>query len=487
LRRTEWEKPHLDEARSMLQNLTTPLAILGLLLTIGYSELIVRPAPKPGPVEITYWEKWTGFEGDAMRAVVDEFNRSQDKIHVNLLTISGIQDKTLLAVAGGVPPDVAGLYGPNVAQYADDRAIIPLDDYCRKYGITAEKYIPAYWDIGFYRGHVYALPTTPASTALHYNKTMLQEAGFDPNRPPRTIEEMDAMAEKITRRGPDGRLVKAGFMPAEPGWWNWGWGRVFGGQLWDGETKITANSPENVRAFAWVRSYSEKYGTSDLQTFRQGFGNFSSPQNAFLSEQVAMELQGVWMHNFISQYAPKLKWGAVPFPHPADRPDLANATFVDEDVLVIPRGAKHPDEAFAFIAFVQSQRGMELLCLGQKKHTPLRDVSPEFYQKHENPFIRLFAELPRGKNTYAPPKIGIWPEYSAELRNAFDEVSLLQKTPQEALDAVQARMQPKMDEYLERLRLRGDLVAGTGDRRPGSGDQKIENLAAQRLLSGGPR
>jgi maltose-binding protein MalE len=84
-------------------------------------------------------------------------------------------------------------------------------------------------------------------------------------------------------------------------------------------------------------------------------------------------------------------------------------------------------------------------------------VSDDFYKKHPNPFIKMFAELPRGKNTYAQPKIGIWPEYSAEMTNAFEEIALMKKTPKEALDTVQARMQPKMDQYLRRLKLRGEL------------------------------
>ncbi len=438
-----------------VRNLITPLLVIGVLATMAWSEYITSPHPQPGPVHITYWEKWTSFEGDAMRAVVDTFNRKQNKIHVDLLTVSGIENKTLLAAAGGNPPDVAGLYGPNVAQYADDHAILPLDDYCRRAGITADQYIPAYWRIGYYHDHVYALPSTPASTALHYNKAMFRAAGLDPNKPPQTIEEMDADAAKITTRQ-NGRIDKAGFMPAEPGWWNYGWGFIFGGKLWDGQSHLTANAPENVRAFEWIASYSKKYGATDLQTFRSGFGNFSSPQNAFLEGKVAMELQGVWMYNFINQFAPKLEWAAVPFPHPADRPDLANSTFVDEDVLVIPRGAKHPEEAFEFIKYVQSQEGMELLCMGQRKHTPLVKVSESFWKNHPNPYIKLFDELPRGKNAFGPPQLGIWPEYQTELNNAFDEVALLQKTPKEALDEVQARMQPKLDEYLERLRLRGE-------------------------------
>src|SRR5258708_27885617 len=100
-------------------------------------------------------------------------------------------------------------------------------------------------------------------------------------------------------------------MAAEPGWWNWGMGYLFGGQLWDGKSRITANSPENVRAMTWVQSFSKKYGASELHTFRSGFGGFTTPQNAFMASQVAMELQGVWIANFIGQYAPKLHWAST--------------------------------------------------------------------------------------------------------------------------------------------------------------------------------
>src|SRR5579859_4391432 len=145
-----------------LRQLTLPLLAVGLIATFIYSESLVDPPSHDGKIHIIYWEKWTDFEGDAIRDTVAEFNRSQNRIHVDLLTISGIQDKTLLAVAGGDPPDVAGLYGPNVSQYADDNAVIPLDDYCRKNGISRDQYLPAYFDIGVIRGHIYSLPSTPA-------------------------------------------------------------------------------------------------------------------------------------------------------------------------------------------------------------------------------------------------------------------------------------------------------------------------------------
>lgn len=441
-----------------LESLTFPLLGAAVIAVALYSERVVQPPVRQGPVRIVYWEKWTDFEGQAMRDVVDAFNRSQNRIFVDLLTVSGIQDKTLLAIAGGIPPDVAGLFGPNVAQYADAQAIQSLTEMCAEAGIRRENYIPVYWDIGNVRGQQFALPSAPASTALHYNRAMLTRAGLDPNRPPRTIEELDQMADRLVKRE-GGRIVQHGFLPSEPGWWNWGWGLAFGGKLWDG-TKLTADDPANIRAYEWVQQYSRKYGVGDIQTFRQGFGNFSSPQNAFLSEKVAMVLQGVWMYNFIDKFAPKLDWAAAPFPYPADRPELEGSTFADMDVLVVPRGAKHPKEAFEFIKFVQSQRGMELLCMGQRKHSPLLKVSPEFLAKHPNPYIKLFTELPKSSSVISPPKLGIWPEYQAEILNAYDEIQLMRKSPKDALRDVQNRMQPRFEEYNRRLELRIKMGKG---------------------------
>src|SRR5205085_8706840 len=125
-----------------------------------------------GRVHIRYWEKWTGFEEEAMRAVVDRFNRTQSRVFVDMLSVSQVDQKMLLATAGGDPPDVAGLWDYNVPVYADYNAIQALGsadaarslphDLCHEAGITAADYLPCYWDECVHHGLVYALPTTPA-------------------------------------------------------------------------------------------------------------------------------------------------------------------------------------------------------------------------------------------------------------------------------------------------------------------------------------
>ena len=39
-------------------------------------------APSGARVHVKYWDKWTGFERDAIRAIVDDFNRAQARIFV---------------------------------------------------------------------------------------------------------------------------------------------------------------------------------------------------------------------------------------------------------------------------------------------------------------------------------------------------------------------------------------------------------------------
>jgi ABC-type glycerol-3-phosphate transport system substrate-binding protein len=109
------------------------------------------------------------------------------------------------------------------------------------------------------------------------------------------------MAERLTKRDKLGHIIQMGFLPAEPGWWNWSWPYYFGGKLWDGKEKITCNEPPCIEAFTWVQSYAKKYGAGPVQIFQSGFGNFASPQNAFLAGRVAMVMQGVWMYNFIKE------------------------------------------------------------------------------------------------------------------------------------------------------------------------------------------
>ena len=70
-----------------------------------------------------------------MRQIVDDFNRTtgvQKHIYVRYLSMSKLDQKLLIASAAGVPPDIAGLWDPQTAEFATLGAIQPLDELAAK-------------------------------------------------------------------------------------------------------------------------------------------------------------------------------------------------------------------------------------------------------------------------------------------------------------------------------------------------------------------
>jgi len=379
-------------------------------------------------VHIAYWEKWTGFEGDAAQAMTDHFNRSQDKIFVHRIPTSEVDRKCMLAVIGGNPPDVVGLWDYVVPSFADGGALLPLDDLMAESGLTPDYYHANYLELCRYDGKTYALPTTPATLALFWNKEHfrrkadeLQAAGLDPDRAPRTISELDRYSEVLSEFKPDGTPKVMGFLPTEPGWFNSTWGYFYGGELYDEATgKVAADDPANVRAYTWLKRFAEQYGREKLLQFRQGFGTFDSPQNGFIDGRVTMVLQGVWFPNFIRRHRPHMEFGVAPFPAPEGV--SYPRSLMECDVIAIPRGCKHPKEAWQFILNTQTGGGMEVLCRHQGKHLPFRKTPEYFRQGHPNPFLGVFEDLAASPHSFITPRITIWREYRKEMEDAFEHI-----------------------------------------------------------------
>lgn len=415
--------------------------------------------------EIVYWQFWQGFEEDAIKYLVEKFNSEHTDIKVKMLTISEPWKKTLLSIIGGTPPDVLNTTSEWLPELAHRGALIPLDDYSRKYNIKKEDFIPVYWEMLKYNDHLYGLPLTPSSTAIYWNKDLFKKAGLDPNKPPQTPNELLDITEKLTTKDKKGNLIQAAFFPSWPSWANSFYPYFFNGS-WGEGGKITANNPQNIKSWAWAQTIAKKLEVKNIQSFQEEFGNIQGPNNPFYSEKIAIEINGVWEANFIGKFAPNIDWGAAS----AKTIDGNLTTSVICTPIVIPKGAKNPDEAFYFISWLMKKENMEELAIRQKKFSPLIASDREdFIKKHPNPYIKVFIDSARSNNAKYFPPTTAFQLYKRELRNAFNEVINLKKEPKVALNEIQR----KLDKELTRQEKYDKLRQKTTDSRQPRKDKRV--------------
>lgn len=438
----------------------TRRAALGTLgaAALGFAAFGPRGAPDKidGRIVLDYWEKWTGHEGEAMRRIVDRFNQSQSRLFVRYFSMAGIGQKAMIAIAGGDPPDIIGLWNFSIPAYAEAGALLPLDDMAAEHGIRREHYAAAIWPLLTHRGTLWGTVNTCGSVALFYNRTLFREAGLDPDRPPRTVDELDQYNARLTQRDAAGALRRVGFILTEPGWWSWIWGYPFGGTLYVPQAeRATAASAPNIDGYRWVQSYPERYGVQNLLKFQSGLGVYGSAEHPFLTGRVAMTNQGPWLANNIVRFKPDLDYAVAPFPVAASQYDPSRPIgLLDSDVLVIPRGARRPREAFEFIAYTQRQDVVEELSLAHCKNSPLRTVSDDFIRRHPHRDIGVHAAIADSDRAFMFPRTRVWPAYEEEFNSAMQRMWRLEATPEAALASVERVAQARIDEAAAQRRRR---------------------------------
>jgi len=454
---------------------------LGLVL-LGPSSSGTAP---PDRVVVTYWEKWTDFEGEAMRRLVAKFNDTVGRnkgIYVDYVVTTQIDIKTLIATVAADAPDLAGLWPHNVSSFAAKAALQPLDARAEAAGINADTVIPVYYEQCRYHGSLYAVPLTPWSLALYYNKGLFREhaaelaaAGCDADRPPRTLAELAAYSRILHRRSPTGEIERLGFLPGIPetvGWYWLTWGLWCGGSFFDPASgTIRVDSEPYVRGYEWVRNYALQFGQADVLRFESSLANFNSPDNPFMIGRLAMVQQGPWFANMIRQYAPEIDYGVAPFP----TEDGSPIAYCGQDVLVIPRGARHADEAWAFVEWLYTSepitvpsgrpepepgyeyywaktpsgrerrpmpplRPVEWLCWIHYKNGPLVRPSPDFLATHPNPGVQIHDQLARSPLARTEPPVPNWTEVLEEFMAAYRDIWAGRSDVRQRLQKCQGRI-----------------------------------------------
>ena len=111
----------------------------------------------------------------------------------------------LMAIAGGIAPDVIDCYGTAIHDYAEQKFLLPLDDYIARFP-EAERLSRAprsVWDAARLRGadgrdHVYAIPAGFSVGTLKVRHDLIRKFGYTRDTMPKTWDELYAMCRQLT-------------------------------------------------------------------------------------------------------------------------------------------------------------------------------------------------------------------------------------------------------------------------------------------------
>lgn len=380
-----------------------------------------------GPaVELAFWNGFTGGDGAFMKKLVDQFNGEYPNIKVSMQVMQWADYYTKLptAVTADKGPDIAVMHVDSVATNAARKIIQPLDDVATALELSADDFAPVPWQAGIYQDVRYAIPLDVHPLGFFYNKTLMETAGLDPEKPPLDADTyMDAL-DKLKSKGIEGHW-------ASPFSFTGGLSMQslitqFGGSMFnEAATAATYNSEEAVKAFTWFQ---------DL--VKNGFSPAKVDQDAdFLALQNgknAFNWNGIWSLNTLAEKK-DLQWGVSRLPNIGGK----NAAWAGSHQFVLPT-QKSPDAnkdqaSRVFLNWI-SQHSLEWAKGGQVPARNSVRESAEFKAlEGQNELAQQIDDL-----VFLPAVPGIG-DAGGEFDKALNEIILGQKDVKSTLDAAVER------------------------------------------------
>ncbi len=178
------------------------LLIIASMLS-AENKVVLKIFEFPDPRNATSFTK-------ANLAVIDAFQKKYP--HIELRSFSGLKIENLdldigplMAIAGGVSPDVIYVNFRQSDTYIQNNFLYPLDEYMKQQDANAidlrvEKPV---WQVirrrkGNEAEHVWMLPYETLVRVMMYRKDLFKKAGLDPNKPPKDWIELVDYAKRMT-------------------------------------------------------------------------------------------------------------------------------------------------------------------------------------------------------------------------------------------------------------------------------------------------
>ena len=189
--------------------------------SVAVSALLALSGAALAQTEIQFWHAMGGELGKKTEAIAEEFNKSQKDYKV-VPVYKGSYTETMTGAIAAFrakqAPHIVQVFEVGTASMmAAKGAIYPVFQLMKDAGepFDPKAYVQAV--VGYYTdtdGNMLSMPFNSSTPILYYNKDAFQKAGLDPEKAPKTWEELAAAGKKIVESG----AAKCGLTTGWPSW-----------------------------------------------------------------------------------------------------------------------------------------------------------------------------------------------------------------------------------------------------------------------------
>jgi multiple sugar transport system substrate-binding protein len=392
---------------------------------------------KPGePVQITMWHGQNDIAGKVLGQLADEFNRTHKDIQIKATTGGVVADqmrqKITTALASGDYPDIAYIFGSDLANLARSDKVVDLTDKVNAPDFGWDDYYTPARDATMVNDRVRALPALVDDLAVVYNKKTFKDAGVD--LPPEggwTWDEFIATSKALTDRG------KGHFGTAWPSvgdedtvWRIWPAVWQAGGDIITDDGKVGFGGDPGRQAFDVVNRLAQ-----DGSVYVDTKPDSDQTYQLFNNGNIGMVVTGPWqLPDFIDA---KDDFGVAPLPTFGGEPLTISAP---DTWTIFDNGKARSDAAVTFVQWLNSPE-QDAKWVTKAGSLPLRKGTadqPEWAQYQKDvPGLSVFLDGLDGARV--KPANPSYPKVSEAVGQSLVAVLLKRSSPDDALNqAVQA-------------------------------------------------
>jgi len=384
-------------------------------------------------ITLNWWQFWTNPEvKPTILELIEQFEKKNPKIKVNLtdLTWSDGHEKIVVAFGSGTAPDVLELGSDWVPEFSYQDVLLDVTFEAEKIKKEFLMWEPA--TIGNPTDasqKIFGFPWILDTRVLFYNKDLMKKAELNPEKPPKTWDELLDYCKAVNRLKPGAygfgansaerhRLYKK-FLPFL--WAN-------GGKiLSDDQRESEINKSEGVQALEFYKKLTQN-GMIDTQAMLD---------EAFKHNKIGFVISGGWLLNNLRKNYPELNFGICLMPKP-ESDQGTPASFAGGEFLVIDKKTKNPQEALELIKFLIQKDNCLKVCQAIGSGFPsARGAELDPYYRN-NPDLSIFQE--QLKHALSPPPHPQWVYIEEIIEKAVEEVMYDKKSSQDALDEAKSEI-----------------------------------------------